>query len=202
MVVVALTLPDVPVMVILDEPVVAALLAVSLNTLLPVVGFVPNVAVTPLGRPEAARVTLPVNPPTSVTLIVSVALLPFFTDRLAADGTSAKPAVGLTVSAMVVVWVKEPLVAVTVTVTAPAVAVLDAASVSTLLVPDVVVVAGLKLAVTPLGKPLAVNETASAKPLRGVIVMALVRVVACPRLKLAGVAARLKLGVPSLPRGN
>ena len=75
MVVVAVTLPEVPVMVIVDVAAVAVLLAVSVSTLVPVVGLVPNAAVTPLGSPDAARVTLPVNPPTSVTPIVSVPLL-------------------------------------------------------------------------------------------------------------------------------
>jgi len=76
MVVVADNVPDVPVIVTVEDPVVAALLAVRVRTLLPVVGFVPNEAVTPLGKPDAASVTLPVNPPTSVTLIVLVPLLP------------------------------------------------------------------------------------------------------------------------------
>ena len=76
MVVVAVRLPEVPVIVTVDVPVVAVLLAVNVTTLDPVVGLVPNAAVTPLGRLEAARVTLPVNPPTSVTVMVSVALLP------------------------------------------------------------------------------------------------------------------------------
>lgn len=51
---------------------VAELLAVNVSKLLPVVGLVPNAAVTPLGIPDAVRVTGPVNPPTSVTLTVSV----------------------------------------------------------------------------------------------------------------------------------
>jgi len=76
MLVVAVVLPDVPVIVTVAVPVVAVLLAVRVSTLVLVVGFVPNDAVTPLGRPEAANVTLPVNPPTSVTVMVSVALLP------------------------------------------------------------------------------------------------------------------------------
>jgi hypothetical protein len=76
MVVVAVKLPEVPVIVTVAEPVVALLLAVSVSTLVEVVGLVANDAVTPLGRPEAARVTLPVNPPTSVTVIVLVPLLP------------------------------------------------------------------------------------------------------------------------------
>ena len=89
-VVVAVRLPEVPVMVTVDVPVVAVELAVSVNTLVPVVGFVPNAAVTPLGRPAAASVTLPVNPPASVTVIVLVPLLPWVTDRLLGVAESVK----------------------------------------------------------------------------------------------------------------
>jgi len=89
-VVVAVRLPEVPVIVTVDVPVVAVELAVSVSTLVPVVGFVPNAAVTPLGRPDAARVTLPVNPPASVTLIVLVPLLPWVTDRLLGEAESVK----------------------------------------------------------------------------------------------------------------
>ena len=70
----AVRLPEVPVMVTVDVPAVAELLAFSVRTLDPVVGLVPKDAVTPVGKPEAARVTLPVNPPTSDTVIVSVPL--------------------------------------------------------------------------------------------------------------------------------
>ena len=76
MVVVAVRLPEVPVMVTVAVPVVADELAVRLSVLVLVVGFVPNDAVTPLGRPEAASVTLPENPPTSVTVIVLVPAAP------------------------------------------------------------------------------------------------------------------------------
>jgi hypothetical protein len=70
MVVVALVEPEVPVMVIVELPTVAVALAVSVR--------VPplNAAVTPPGRPEAAKVTVPLNPFTSVTVMVSVAVLP------------------------------------------------------------------------------------------------------------------------------
>src|SRR5215469_17193354 len=91
MVVDAVVEPEVPVMVTVDVPVVAVLLAVNVTTLLPVVGLVPNDAVTPLGKPEAARVTLPVKPPVSVTVMVSVALAPCVTDSDDADGDSVKP---------------------------------------------------------------------------------------------------------------
>jgi hypothetical protein len=62
--VVAVWLPDLPVMVRLYCPRAAELLAVSVRVLLPVeeMGFGDKEAVTPLGRPEAERVTLPVNP--------------------------------------------------------------------------------------------------------------------------------------------
>jgi len=89
-VVVATRLPEVPVMVTVAVPVVAVALAVSVSTLVEVVGFVPNVAVTPLGRPDAARVTLPVNPPTSVTVMVLVPLPPWVMVRLLGESESVK----------------------------------------------------------------------------------------------------------------
>jgi hypothetical protein len=89
-VVLPVRLPDVPVMVTVEVPVVAELLAFSLSTLDAVVGFVPNEAVTPLGKPDAARVTLPVNPFRSATVMVSVPLLPWVTDKLDAEGDSVK----------------------------------------------------------------------------------------------------------------
>jgi hypothetical protein len=61
-VVVAVRLPEVPVTVNVVVPGVAELLTASVSTLLPDVGFVPQDAVTPLGRPETSRLTLPANP--------------------------------------------------------------------------------------------------------------------------------------------
>jgi hypothetical protein len=49
--------PYVPVIVIVDFPAAADPPTVSVKTLEEVVGFVPNVAVTPVGIPVAARVT-------------------------------------------------------------------------------------------------------------------------------------------------
>ena len=43
-------------------PSLAVLLAESVNIAYPVVGLGEKDAVTPLGRPETARLTLPVNP--------------------------------------------------------------------------------------------------------------------------------------------
>jgi len=75
-VVVATRLPEVPVMVTVAVPVVAVELAVKLSVLVEEVGFGLNDAVTPLGKPDAARVTLPLNPPTSVTVMVLVPAAP------------------------------------------------------------------------------------------------------------------------------
>ena len=54
----------------MDIPVVAVALAISVKVLVDAVGFVANDAVTPVGRPDAARVTLPVKPLWGATAIV------------------------------------------------------------------------------------------------------------------------------------
>lgn len=71
-------------------PVVAVELAESVSTLVEVVGFVPKLAVTPDGNPEAESVTLPVNPPDAVTVIVLFPLLPCVTDKLEGEAESEK----------------------------------------------------------------------------------------------------------------
>jgi len=71
-VVVATRLPEVPLMVTVAVPVVAVLLAVRVRVLVPLVLVGLNVAVTPLGSPDAARLTLPVNPFWSFTVMVLV----------------------------------------------------------------------------------------------------------------------------------
>lgn len=83
--------PEVPVTVIVAGPVVAVPPAVRVSTLEPVAGLVPKAAVTPAGTPEAERVTPPVNPLRLVTVMVSVALVPWLTERLDAEGESVKP---------------------------------------------------------------------------------------------------------------
>ena len=81
MVVVAVVVPEVPVIMTVDEPTAAVLLAVSVSKLELEDDAGLNEAVTPLGNPVAVKATLPVNPPVSVTVIVSVPLLPCFTVR-------------------------------------------------------------------------------------------------------------------------
>lgn len=59
---VAVAEPDVPVTVTLYCPRGAELFAVTVIVLVPVEGLGVKDAVTPLGRPDAERVTLPVKP--------------------------------------------------------------------------------------------------------------------------------------------
>ena len=74
----------------LKVPVVAVLLALNVTTLVDVVGFVPNVAVTPAGSPDADKLTLPVNPPVLVTVMVEFPLLPCVTLKLEGEAASVK----------------------------------------------------------------------------------------------------------------
>ena len=84
-----------------------------------------------------------------------------------------------------------PLVPVTATVDDPVVAVVEAVKVR-VLVP--VVEAGLKLAVTPAGKPLAASETLPLKPLAGLTVMVLVPDAPWATERLVGLADSEKFG--------
>ena len=94
-VVVATRLPEVPVMVTVAVPVVAVALAVNVNVLLEAVGFGLKPAVTPLGNPDAARLTLPENPPRSVTVMVLVPLPPCVIVRLLGESERVKLGVPL-----------------------------------------------------------------------------------------------------------
>ena len=94
--------PEVPVIVTEAVPVVAVLLAVSVSVLVLVVLDGLNEAVTPLGRPEADKATLPLKPFTPVTVIVSVPLAPWFNVRLVGESDRLKSAVPLLEPASVV----------------------------------------------------------------------------------------------------
>jgi hypothetical protein len=131
--VVAMMLPEVPVMVMSLVAAAAVLATVRVSTLVLVVGLGENAAVTPAGRPLAESVMLPAKQPTSPTVIVSVPLLPCAIDRADAEGESVRLcAAAVTVRAMVVVAVNVPDVPVMVTAEVPGTAVLLAVKVSTL----------------------------------------------------------------------
>jgi hypothetical protein len=88
--VVCAKLPEVPVMVTLTEPVVAVPLAVSVRVLLPVVLLGLKDAVTPLGKPEADKLTLLLKPFSELTLTVLEPLVPCVTLKLLGDAESVK----------------------------------------------------------------------------------------------------------------
>jgi len=77
--------PDVPVIVTVDVPVVAVALEVSVNVLVPAVLLGLKEAVTPLGKPEADKLTLPVKPFCGATVIVLVPMVPCTMLMLAGD---------------------------------------------------------------------------------------------------------------------
>ena len=193
MLVVCVNVPDVPVIVIVLVPVVAVLLAVNVRTLLDVAGFVPNVAVTPLGSAEFESVTDPVKPLDGVTVMVLLPLVPCFTVKLVGDADSEKfgAAGAAIVSEILVVCVSEPETPVTVMVLVPVVAVLLAVKVRAL-----VPVVGLvpNVAVTPLGRAEVESVTDPVKPPDGVTVMVLLPLVPWVTLRLVGEAESVKLG--------
>ena len=83
-------LPDVPVMVAVTVPVAAVLLAVSVNVLVLVVLLGLNDAVTPLGRPDADKLTLPLKPFCGLTVIALVPVVPCDIVKLLGDAERAK----------------------------------------------------------------------------------------------------------------
>ncbi len=183
--------PDVPVMVTVAVPIAAVLLAVSVNVLVLVVVLGLNDAVTPLGRPDADKLTLPLKPFCGATVMVLAPLAPCVMLRLLGDAERVKFLLGFTVRETVVVFVKLPDEPVTLTVTVPVVAAPVADRVRRLLV-----VAGFvpKMALTPLGRPDTVKFTLPLNPFRGLIVMAVEPAAPWRRVKLAGVAETVKPG--------
>ncbi len=87
--VVFVKLPDVPVMVTVADPIVAVLAAISVNVLVFEVGFGLNNAVTPLGKPVADKLTLPLKLFCGVTVTVVVPVAPCIKDTLFGDAESA-----------------------------------------------------------------------------------------------------------------
>jgi hypothetical protein len=83
-------MPDMPVIVTVKVPVVAALPAASVSVLVAVAGLGLNDAVTPLGRPDADRLTLSLKPFCGVIATVLVPLFPCTMLRLPGDAERVK----------------------------------------------------------------------------------------------------------------
>lgn len=130
-----------------------------------------KVIVTPVGRPFAVRTTLLLEPLKPATLTVLLALLPTTSGSVLDEEERVKFG-SETVSAMVAVLLTVPLVPVTVTVLVPATAVLFAVRVSKLVV---LVLVGLKAAVTPVGNPVVFKATTPEllKPLMPMVLLEL-----------------------------
>lgn len=157
-----------PVTVTVAVPVVALLVAVRVRVPVVCVEVGLNDAVTPLGRPDADRLTLPLKPFTGLTVTVSVPLAPCVILTLFGEADRLKSGAAFTVRLTVVVCVRLPDVPVIVTVLVPVAAVLLAVNVRELVL---VVEVGVKVAVTPLGRPDAVRATLPVKPFLGVTVI-------------------------------
>jgi hypothetical protein len=185
-----------PVTVMLLTPVEAVVDAERVSVdVVPVTFAGLNVAVTPTGRPVAARVTVPPKPPKRAMVTVTGTLVPRCTLSTLELSPSVKlPAGAETVSAIAAVCVVTPVaLALIATVEVPGGAVLEAVSVSVDVVPVPVTLAGLNVIVTPCGKIVAIPRLiAPEKPPVRVIVTVEVAVAPCTTLIEVGSKAREK----------
>jgi hypothetical protein len=95
MVALLLRLADVPVMVIENVPITAPFVADKFKRLVAVAGFVPKLAVTPLGRPETIRLTGLVKPFRGLTLMVVEPAAPWRKVKLAGEAERVNPGCGV-----------------------------------------------------------------------------------------------------------
>jgi hypothetical protein len=182
--------PDLPVIVIVLVPVAAVALAVSVKVLVEVAGFGLKTAVTPVCIPVTENVTLPLNPPSGLMVMVEVAPAPpCVVVSVVGEALSVK--LGFIVRETVVLLTKAPDVPVTVIVNVPAEAVVATLSDKLELVAEVF---GVKVAVTPVGRPLAAKETVPEKPFCGTTPIVLFPVPPTPTDRLLGVAVSEKFG--------
>ena len=184
--------PPVPVIVTVTGP--SGAVAVAQNWSVNISGLpgtTVDVIVTPVGSPVALNVTAPVKPPLRVIVRVVEPHPPRGTVTFVGFTESEKLG-AFTVSAMLAVRVSPPPVPLTTRAAGPVVAVLEAVRVSAVVF--AVVDVGLKLAVTPAGKPATVNATLPVNPpVRAIVI---VSVPLAPKLiaRLVGLADSEKSG--------
>jgi hypothetical protein len=95
MVVLLLRLPEVPVMVREKVPTSALPVADKFKRLVAVAGFVPKLAVTPVGRPETVKLTELAKPFRGLTLMVVEPAAPWRKVKLAGEAERVKPGCGV-----------------------------------------------------------------------------------------------------------
>jgi hypothetical protein len=164
-------LPLVPVIVSVEVPAGVVPVVVTVIVEVPLVVTVAGekLALAPMGKPPALSVTVPVNPFSAPIVTVYVVEFPGFTVWEAGAAETEKSGAVETTRPEVAECVRLPLVPVIVSVELPAGVV---PSVVTVIVevPLVVTVAGEKLALAPVGKPLALSVTVPVNPFRAPIV--------------------------------
>lgn len=184
------TVPETPVTVTVAVPAVAEAVATRVRVLVPAVLAGLKLAVIPLGRPDTVRLTVLLNPFWGFTVRVLEPLLPGMIVSTLGDAVKVK--VGTTIVRLIdAVLFRAPEVPVTVTVVVPAVTELAATKVRVLALK---VLAGLKVAVTPLGKPDTVRLTLLTNPFRAFTVKLLEPLLLGKRVSMAGDAAKVKVG--------
>jgi hypothetical protein len=164
--------PPLAVTVIVWLPIDALLLALTVKVEFPPPGAAMDlglkVTVSPLAAPDAAKVIAELKLPDTDVVMVEVPELLRATVSDAGEAETAKPAgddEAVTVSETVAVWVMLPASAVTVTGYVPAGVVASTARVrAEVPEPGAAIIAGLKLAVTPVGSPVADRSTGRLKP--------------------------------------
>jgi hypothetical protein len=201
------TLPPLALIVTVDVPVVAVLLAVNVRVELPDPGAAMEVglneAVTPAGSPLAESEIAELKPPETVVETVLLPEPPCATETLVGEALIVKlgDAVAETEREIVVLWETPPPLALIVTVDVPVVAVLLAVNVRVELPePGAAMEVGLNEAVTPAGSPLAEREIAELNPPEIVVEIAEVAPPPCATETLLGEALSAKSGfcVPGL----
>ena len=163
-------LPDAPVTVTVEVPSTAERLAVSVNVGGLVALAALKDAVTPVGRPDAVKITVPLNSFSGAIVMALATAPPWRTLRLAGDAWTLNEGTPVTVSSNLAVLVRLPEVPVMVIVDVDEAAELLAVKVRVL---DVAALDGLSDAVTPAGRPDTARLTTPLKPFCELIVMVL-----------------------------
>jgi hypothetical protein len=151
-------------------PVLAILATVKVRRDVPDPGAAMEVGlklpVTPEGKPEAVSAITELNPPLNEVVTVTYPLCPWMSDPDVGETEIVKLAAtgAVTVRFTVVVSIVAPEVPVIVMGYVPVVAVVPTVNVSVALPAPVIVLEGLKLAVTPEGSVEVVSATAESNP--------------------------------------